>query len=80
MNIPEQLTQAQDGGAVRQLAEKFNMDETLAQSALRNFLPTLLSDLKKNLQAHEKASNLMDMMQNGNLPPAPHKIAFDQPD
>lgn len=80
MNIPEQLTQAQDGGAVRQLAEKFNMDETLAQSALRNFLTTLLSDLKKNLQGHEKASNFMDMMQNGNPPPAPHKIAFDQPD
>ena len=67
MNLLEQLLQAQGGGAVRQLAEKFGMDETQAQSAIKSMLPALSSGLKQNMQDPEKASNLVGMMQKGKL-------------
>lgn len=73
MNLLETLLQAQGGGAVRQLAGQFGLDENQAASAISALLPALAGGLKKNVREGGLES-LLGALDEGN-----HQRFLDDP-
>jgi hypothetical protein len=73
MNLLDLVMQAQGGGAVRQMAEQFGIDEGQAQSAISAVLPMLAGAMQQNVQSGG-ADGLLNALQNGN-----HEKYLDDP-
>lgn len=73
MNLLDLVMQAQGGGAVKQIAEQFGIDEGQAQSAIGAVLPMLAGAMQQNVQSGG-AEGLLGALQNGN-----HEKYLDDP-
>jgi hypothetical protein len=73
MNLLDLVMQAQGGGAVRQMAEQFGIDEGQAQSAIGAVLPMLAGAMQQNVQSGG-VEGLLSALQNGN-----HEKYLDDP-
>ncbi|MCC6368215.1 MAG: DUF937 domain-containing protein [Bryobacterales bacterium] len=74
MNLLETLLQAQGGGAVRQLAGQFGLDENQATSAISALLPALAGGLQKNVAQEGGLESLLGALTQGN-----HQRFLDDP-
>ena len=59
MNLMEMLMNAQGGGAVRQLANQFGLEERQAAAALDHLLPALTGGLQQNLSQQGGLDSLL---------------------
>ncbi|MFN7931934.1 MAG: DUF937 domain-containing protein [Bryobacteraceae bacterium] len=66
MNLLESLLAAQGGGAVRQLAGQFGIDESQAASAISSLLPALQGGLQNNTSQPGGIEGLLGALQTGN--------------
>lgn len=66
MNLLETLLQAQGGGAVRQLAGQFGIDESQAASAISSLLPALQGGLQNNASQAGGIEGILGALQSGN--------------
>jgi hypothetical protein len=66
MNLLETLLSAQGGGAVRNLAGKFGIDEGQAAAAISSLLPALQGGLQSNLSQAGGLEGLLGALQGGN--------------
>ncbi|MBL8174450.1 MAG: DUF937 domain-containing protein [Bryobacterales bacterium] len=66
MNLLETLLSAQGGGAVRNLANQFGLDESQAASAISSLLPALQGGLQNNLSQAGGIDGLLGALQGGN--------------
>ena len=66
MNLLETLLAAQGGGAVRQLAGQFGIDESTAASAISSLLPALQGGLQNNMSQAGGIEGLLGALQTGN--------------
>lgn len=66
MNLLETLLSAQGGGAVRNLAGQFGIDEGQAASAISSLLPALQGGLQNNLSQAGGLEGLLGALQGGN--------------
>ena len=66
MNLLETLLAAQGGGAVRNLAGQFGIDESQAASAISSLLPALQGGLQSNLSQSGGIEGLLGALQSGN--------------
>jgi len=66
MNLLETLLSAQGGGAVRNLAGQFGIDESQAASAISSLLPALQGGLQNNLSQAGGVEGLLGALQGGN--------------
>lgn len=74
MNLLETLLSAQGGGAVRQLANQFGIDESQASSAISALLPALQGGLQRNTAQPEGLEGLLGALSGGN-----HQRFIDDP-
>ncbi|MBI4910694.1 MAG: DUF937 domain-containing protein [Acidobacteria bacterium] len=74
MNLLETLLNAQDGGAVRQIAGRFSLDESQAQSAISALLPALAGGLQNNVSREGGMDALLGALGGGN-----HQRYIDDP-
>lgn len=75
MNLMEVLMNAQGGGAVRQLANQFGLDEGQAASALQHLLPALTGGVQRNLSQEGGLDSLLGALSGGN-----HQRYLDDPE
>lgn len=75
MNLMEMLMNAQGGGAVRQLANQFGLEEGQAASALQHLLPALTGGLQRNLSQEGGLDSLLGAMAGGR-----HQQYLENPD
>ena len=73
MNLLDMIMQAQGGGAVQQIAQKFGIGEDQAQSAIGAVLPMLAGAMQQNVQGGG-LEGLLGAMQGGN-----HEKYLDDP-
>lgn len=66
MNLLETLLQAQGGGLVQQMAQKFGLDESQAGSAISALLPALAGGLQNNISQPGGLDGLLGALTSGN--------------
>jgi len=66
MSIIDMVLSGQNGALVKEIANKFGIDATQAESAVSQLLPALSQGLKQNV-AGDKLSSIMGLIQNGGL-------------
>lgn len=66
MNLLETILQAQGGGAVRQVAQQFGLQENQAASAISSLLPALAGGLKNNANQPGGMDSLLGALGSGN--------------
>lgn len=66
MNLLETILQAQGGGAVRQVAQQFGLQENQAASAISSLLPALAGGLKNNVNQQGGLESLLGALGSGN--------------
>lgn len=74
MNILDLILNAQEGGAVRQLANQFGLDEGTAQTAVSALLPALAGAVQRNTQQDGGLDALLGALGGGN-----HSRYLDDP-
>ncbi len=74
MDLLKMILGANDGGNIRQLADKFGLDETQAKSAVGSLLPSLTQGLKNNMGKPEGMEALLGALKSGN-----HQRYLDNP-
>lgn len=74
MNLLETLLAAQDGGAVRQLAGRFGLDESQAATAIQALLPALAGGLAHRAQEPAGLESLLGALSGGR-----HEQYLDNP-
>lgn len=74
MNLLETLLNAQNGGAVRQIADQFGIDENQAQSAISALLPALAGGAQNNVAQEGGLDSLLGALGSGN-----HQRYLDDP-
>ncbi len=74
MDLLETLLSAQGGSAVRQLAGRFGLDESQAQSAISALLPALAGGLQNNVSREGGMDALLGALGGGN-----HQRFLDDP-
>jgi hypothetical protein len=74
MNLLETLLQAQGGGAVRQVADRFGLDESQASSAISALLPALAGGLQNNVSQQGGLESLLGALGGGQ-----HQRYLDDP-
>lgn len=65
MNLLETILNSQDGGAVRQLAQNFGLDQDQAASAISNLVPALSSGLMRNISSGDGLTSLLGALGGG---------------
>jgi uncharacterized protein YidB (DUF937 family) len=65
MNLLEMILNFQNGGAVRQLAQNFGLEQDQAASAIANLVPALSSGLMRNMSTGDGLQNLLGALGNG---------------
>ncbi len=65
MNLLETILNSQDGGAVRQLAQNFGLDQDQAASAISNLVPALSSGLMRNVSKGDGLQSLLGALSGG---------------
>jgi hypothetical protein len=65
MNLLEMILNSQNGGAVRQLAQNFGLEQDQAASAIANLVPALSSGLMRNMSTGDGLQNLLGALGNG---------------
>jgi hypothetical protein len=65
MNLLETILNSQNGGAVRQLAENFGLDQDQAASAISSLVPALSSGLMRNLSTENGLQSLLGALGGG---------------
>jgi hypothetical protein len=65
MNLLDTILNSQNGGAVRQLAQNFGLDQDQAASAISNLVPALSSGLMRNVTAGDGLSSLLGALGGG---------------
>jgi hypothetical protein len=75
MNLMETLMNAQGGGAVRQLASQFGLEERQAAAALDQLLPALTGGLQRNLSQEGGLESLLGALAGGR-----HQQYLENPD
>jgi hypothetical protein len=66
VNLLETLLSAQGGGAVRQIAGQFGLDESQAATAISSLLPALQGGLQNNISQGGGLEGLLHALQSGN--------------
>ena len=66
MNLLETILQAQNGGAVSQLANQFGLDNRQASSALEQLIPALAGGVKNNVKHQGGLDSLISALNKGN--------------
>ena len=66
MNLLETILQAQNGGAVSQLANQFGLDQGQTNSALAQLIPALASGMKNNVSQQGGLDSLLSALNSGN--------------
>ncbi len=66
MNLLETILQAQNGGAVSQLANQFGLDQGQTNSALAQLIPALASGMKNNVRQQNGLDSLVSALNAGN--------------
>lgn len=66
MDLLSMLLNQGGGGAVRQMAQQFGLDESQAASAISNLLPALGQGLARNASAQGGLENLLGALAGGN--------------
>lgn len=74
MNILDLILNAQEGGAVRQLAGQFGVDEGTAQTAISALLPALAGAVQRNTQQEGGLESLLGALGGGS-----HSRYLDDP-
>lgn len=74
MNILEQILNAQNGGAARQLGDQFGLDDRQTQSALGALLPALAGAVSQNTRAPGGLESLLGALGGGQ-----HARYLDEP-
>lgn len=74
MNLIEMLTSAQGGGAMREIAQQFGIDQTQAQQAVEQLAPAISGGLKRNMQSQGGMQSLLSALQGGQ-----HQRYLDEP-
>ncbi len=65
MNLLETILNSQNGGAVRQLAENFGLDQDQATAAISNLVPALSSGLTRNMSTGDGLTSLLGALGGG---------------
>jgi hypothetical protein len=65
MNLLEMILNTQNGGAVRQLAQNFGLEQDQAASAIANLVPALSSGLMRNVSAGDGLQSLLGALGGG---------------
>jgi hypothetical protein len=65
MNLLETILNSQDGGAVRQVAANFGLDQDQAASAISSLVPALSSGLMRNLSTGDGLQSLLAALSGG---------------
>jgi len=65
MNLLETILSSQNGGAVRQLAQNFGLDQDQAAAAISNLVPALSSGLMRNVSTGDGLSSLIGALSGG---------------
>ncbi len=65
MNLLEMILNSQNGGAVRELAQNFGLDQNQAASAISNLVPALSSGLMRNASTGDGLSSLLGALSGG---------------
>lgn len=65
MNLFDLITQAQGGGAVRQLSEHFGLDEGQTQSAISALLPAITGAVQQNASSEGGLAGILNALQTG---------------
>lgn len=65
MNLLEMILNSQNGGAVRQLAQNFGLEQDQAASAITNLVPALSSGLMNNMSTGDGLQNLLGALGGG---------------
>ena len=66
MNLLKTILQAQNGGAVSQLANQFGLDQGQTNSALAQLIPALASGMKNNVSQQGGLDSLLSALNSGN--------------
>lgn len=66
MNILEEIVNAQNGAAVRQLGSQFGLDEDQTSAALSALMPALAAGVQRNIQQEGGLGNLTSALSSGN--------------
>src|SRR5512137_1284181 len=74
MNLLETILNSQNGGAVRQLAQNFGLDQDQAASAISNLVPALSSGLMRNISSGDGLTGLLGALGGGQ-----HQKYMDDP-
>ena len=75
MDILKMIMGANNGGNIKQLAGKFGLQESQAQSAIQQLLPSLTNGLKNNMSKPGGTDALMGALKTGN-----HQRFLDSPE
>jgi len=65
MNLLEMILNSQNGGAVRQLAQNFGLEQGQAASAISNLVPALSSGLMRNMSTGDGLQSLLGALGDG---------------
>jgi hypothetical protein len=65
MNILEAIVGAQDGAAVRQLGDRFGLDQAQAASAVAALVPALAGGVQRNIQGDGGLGSLLGALASG---------------
>ncbi|NWG13530.1 MAG: DUF937 domain-containing protein [Acidobacteria bacterium] len=65
MNLLEMILNSQNGGAVRQLAQNFGLEQNQAASAISNLVPALSSGLMRNVSQAGGLESLLSALGGG---------------
>ena len=75
INLFDMLTQAQGGGAMRQVGQQFGLDQSQTHNAVKALLPALAAGLQKNAGSEGGLEALLGALAGGN-----HARYLDQPE
>lgn len=70
----DMLTNAQNGGAMKEIAEKFGLDQSQMSSALEAMMPAFSNGLKRNVSSPDAMGQFMKALSSGN-----HSQYFENP-
>ena len=74
MNLLDMLTSAQGGGAMRELGQQFDLDQTQTQQAVKQLLPAISGGLRRNTESQGGLQSLLSALQGGR-----HERYLDEP-
>ncbi|HZO54082.1 MAG TPA: DUF937 domain-containing protein [Bryobacteraceae bacterium] len=75
MDLLQAILNAQGGGAVQKLADRFGLGEGETVSALQSLLPAIAGGMQRNVQQEGGLESLMGALMNGN-----HQRYVDEPE